>query len=150
MRSPVDQRRGQRLASQIADIHPIIFTNLDRVEAWGLTAHGMDPCGSDFDVLAISGQAPKKALRAGASTDISRTNKENAFHDARRANLRSPNLGLNEVKSTSATVSFEHCRSWRGGALAILERAAKVRECVRERSGFAIGWNGPVSSWRQN
>jgi hypothetical protein len=98
----LDQIAGQRLTAQVTDVYPIGFTNLHRVKTRRLTAYRVNSGRGDFDVLAIADQPAKKPLRNRATTNIAGANKENAFHDWRRARERATNVGLNssEVNRT--------------------------------------------------
>jgi hypothetical protein len=99
MRGAINQRGGERLAAQIADIDALLFANLHCVKAWRLPAHGMHPCRRDFNIFAIANQTPKEPFRDGATANVTRADKENAFHDSRRASARMNNLKSNMIKS---------------------------------------------------
>jgi hypothetical protein len=45
-----------------------------------LAAHGMNSRRRDFDVLAVTEQTAKKALRHRAAANIPGTNEKDAFH----------------------------------------------------------------------
>ena len=63
MRRPIDQRRGERLAAQIADIDALLLRRRgDGVQARRLSADGVDAGGRHFDVLAIAEQTRGKGL----------------------------------------------------------------------------------------
>jgi hypothetical protein len=81
VRRALDQIGGERLASQIADIHAISFANLHRVQTGRLPPDCVHAGGSDLDIFAIADQAAKQSFGDGTATDIARANKEDAFHD---------------------------------------------------------------------
>ena len=85
VRGAIDQRRSQRLAAESRDIHVFVFAHLHRIKTRRLTAHRVHACRSDLDVLAIADQTAKKPFGDGAAANISRANKEDAFHDERAA-----------------------------------------------------------------
>jgi hypothetical protein len=53
-----------------------------------------------LNIFSVSDQSAKETFRDGATANVTRTNKEDAFHDARRASVRGNNLGSNKSKST--------------------------------------------------
>jgi len=77
----VDQRGGERLAADAADVHAFLFADVDCVQARRLPADCVDPGRSDFDLLAIAEETPEQAFRHRAPANISRANEEDAFHD---------------------------------------------------------------------
>src|SRR2546428_157766 len=87
-----NQRTGQGLAAQIADIGPFFLANLDRVETWWLAANRVYTSGRNLDVFAVADQTAEETFRDRAPANITRTNKENAFHGVRRASTRNNNL----------------------------------------------------------
>ena len=60
----LDQRGGERLAAEAADVDPAFPANLDRVHARRLPAHGVHARGIDLDVLAISPRRRRKSPSA--------------------------------------------------------------------------------------
>ena len=85
MRRAIDQRRGERLAPQIADIDAFSFQRGNGVKARRLSANGMDSGGCDFDVLAIAEQSPEKAFGHRAAANVPGTDEEDVFHNGERA-----------------------------------------------------------------
>src|ERR1043166_1064176 len=81
VRSSFNQRTGQRLAAQVANVYAFDFTHLHGIQTRRLAADCVNTGRRYFDVFAIAKQPPKQALGDRASADIARTNKENAFHD---------------------------------------------------------------------
>jgi hypothetical protein len=76
---------GERFAAKVPDIDSFLFANFDRVQARRLSSHGMYAGRGHFDLLTVAEQTPEKPLCDGAATDVSGTNKEDAFHDLRAA-----------------------------------------------------------------
>jgi hypothetical protein len=81
----VDQAGREGLTSLLTDIDPFLFANLNGVETWRLSSDGMDTCGCHLDVFPIADEATKQALGNGTATDVSGTDKQDAFHNGRRA-----------------------------------------------------------------
>ena len=100
MRRALDQRRGQRLTAQTADVHAFLLTNLHGVKARWLPAHRMHAGGGDFDFPPVADQPPEKPFRNRTAADVSGTDKENAFHNIEAAQTRVSNLESNGFKST--------------------------------------------------
>src|SRR5204862_5719819 len=96
---PIDQRRGQWLTAQIANIDPGIGADFDRVKTWRLTAYRVHTGRNNFDVLSVANHAAKKPFRNWAAADISCTDKEDAFHNSQSASERNRNLKSNRSKS---------------------------------------------------
>jgi len=98
VRRLADQIGSERLAAQIANVHVVRFANLHRVKARRLSAHRVDTGRSNFNVFTVSDQPAKQPFGDWTATDIAGANKENAFHDSRRARERGNNVVLNTNK----------------------------------------------------
>jgi hypothetical protein len=63
--------------------------------------------GSDFNVLPIAQQSPKKSFSHGAATDISGTNEQDAFHDSKNGAMpvRQPKIKPNQVNAREGRAS---------------------------------------------
>ena len=88
------------MAAQLIDINAILLANLHSIKTGRLAADCMHTGGSDLDVLAIAEQAAKKTFRDRTATNVTSANKEDAFHDLRRASVRVSNVRLKLAKST--------------------------------------------------
>ena len=83
------------------EVNPVYVQELGAgIPRYRLPAHGMHSCRRDFDIFAITNQTPKEPFRDGAAANVARADKENAFHDWRRASARMNNLKSNMIKST--------------------------------------------------
>jgi len=109
VRGAIDQLSGKRLAAQIANVYASFFANLHCVKTWRLPAHGMHPRRRDLDLFAITKQTAEKALCDGTAANVACADKENTFHDSRRASARTNNLELNIIKSTKQALQFCLC-----------------------------------------
>ena len=85
VRGAIDEGGGERLAAQTTNVDAFITADFDRVKTWRLAAHRIDAGGGDRDVLAIAEKLTQKPFRNRTSANITRTNKEDAFHETRRA-----------------------------------------------------------------
>jgi hypothetical protein len=64
-----------------------------------LAAHCVHTGRNNFDVFSVPKHAAKKPFRNRAAADITRTDKEDAFHNSESASERNPNLESNRSKS---------------------------------------------------
>ena len=110
VRGPIDQRRRQRLAAQIAYICAFLCADLDRVQAWRLATNRVYARGCDFDVLAIASHAAKQPLCDRAPTNIASADKKDVFHGSQRAANALGNLEANMSKSISAGLNAPFLR----------------------------------------
>ena len=100
VRRALDQRRGERLAAQSADVDAFLIADMNRMQARRLAAHGMHAGGRHLNVFAVAEQPAEKALRHRASANISGTNEEDAFHGFGPARYRLGKVKSNRIKST--------------------------------------------------
>jgi hypothetical protein len=56
----------------------------------------------DFDIFAVPKQSQKKTFRDGTSANVSRADKKDAFHDARRASVRESKPRIEQVQVNAA------------------------------------------------
>jgi hypothetical protein len=96
----IDERGGERLAAEAANVDAFLFANMDGMQARRLAAHSVDPGGRDLDVFAIAEQTPEEAFGHRAAADISCADEEDAFHDFEPTPCRQGKLRLKEIKST--------------------------------------------------
>jgi hypothetical protein len=102
VRRTIDESGGKRLAAEAANVDAFLFANVNRMQARRLAANGMDPGGSDLDVLAIAEQTAEETLSHRAAANIARADKKDAFHDEKPAPCRQGKLESNGIKSTQA------------------------------------------------
>jgi hypothetical protein len=95
----INERPCKRLALQAANISAFFGADLDCIEAGWLTEHRMHPCRDDFNILSVAQQMTKQAFGDGAAADITRTDKENVFHNSDGASERDCNVESNKFKS---------------------------------------------------
>ena len=88
VRGTIDQRRRQRLAAKMADVHALVFANLHGIQTRGLATDRMHAGLGDLDVFTISQQTAKQPLRDGTAANVSGTDKKDAFHNLRGARAR--------------------------------------------------------------
>jgi hypothetical protein len=88
VRRAIDQRGGQRLASQPIDVDSFLFADMHGVRTWRLSVRGVHSSGSDLNVLPIAEQPAKKTFCHRAPANISCANKKDAFHDSKPARCR--------------------------------------------------------------
>jgi hypothetical protein len=100
MSGAFDQRGREWLAPKVTDVHAFILANLHGVQTGRLPANGVHSSRGHLNIFSVSDQSAKETFRDGATANVTRTNKEDAFHDARRASVRGNNLGSNKSKST--------------------------------------------------
>ncbi len=81
MRRAIDERGGERLTAEPANIDAFLFADVDRMQARRLSAHRVHAGGGDLDVLAVPEQAAEQAFSHWAAAYIAGADKENAFHD---------------------------------------------------------------------
>jgi hypothetical protein len=101
MRGAIDQRGRKRLTAKLADVHAFIFAHLRRIQAGRLPTHRMHAGRGNFNVLAIAKHSTEKAFRNGAAANVTRTNKENAFHNerARQRTRNQPRIEQGQVNA---------------------------------------------------
>ena len=100
VRGAIYQRRSERLAPQVANIHAFFRTDLHSVQARWLSPHRMHTCRKNFDIFAVANEPTKKPFRNRAPTNIASANEENGFHGAgTRGASALFNLEANESKS---------------------------------------------------
>jgi hypothetical protein len=99
VRGAINQRRRQRLTAQVADVCAFFRADLYRVQAWRLSAYGVDAGRKNFDVFTVANHTTKKPFRDGAATNITCADKEDAFHGSHGASERPSNLEANWCKS---------------------------------------------------
>ena len=99
VRCPIDQRWTNWLAAHIANVRPFFGAYFNRIEARRLAAHSMHTGRNNFDVLSVSQQTAKKPFRNRTAADITRADKEDAFHNSESASERNSNLKSNWSKS---------------------------------------------------
>jgi hypothetical protein len=102
VRSLINQRSGQRLAAQIADICAFRRADFHGVQAWWLTTNRVHASGRDFDVFPVASQAAKKSFRDRAPTNVACADEENVFHGSERAASAFTKLEANLAKSISS------------------------------------------------
>ena len=85
VRGLINQRSGQGLAAQIADICAFLCADFYGVQAWRLTANGVHAGRCDFDILPVTSQSAKKPFRDRASTNVACADEEDVFHGSERA-----------------------------------------------------------------
>jgi hypothetical protein len=83
----------------MANVGPFFGAYFNRIEARRLAAHSMHTGGNNFDVLSVAQQAAKKPFRNRTAADITRADKEDAFHNSESASERNSNLKSNWSKS---------------------------------------------------
>ncbi len=76
----IDEGGGERLAAESTDIDARVFAYLHSVETGWLAADSVDSGRCHFNVLPARGEMAKKPFRDGAAANITRADKENAFH----------------------------------------------------------------------
>ena len=103
MGGAIDKSGGERLAAETANVDAFLFANVNGMQARGLPANGMNPGGSDLDVLTIAEQTAEEALSHRAAANIARADKKDAFHDEKPAPCRQGKLESNRIKSTQPT-----------------------------------------------
>ena len=85
VRSLINQRSGQRLAAQSADIGAFLCGDFHGVQAWRLAANRVHTGGCDFDVLPVASHAAKKPFRDRAPTNVACADEEDVFHGSESA-----------------------------------------------------------------
>jgi len=83
MAGTVDERRGQRLASQLSNIDTLLRANFNGVSTGGLTTNSVNASRANLNILAIPKKTAKKAFRNGTATNVARTNEKDALHNLR-------------------------------------------------------------------
>ena len=101
VRGLINQRSGQRLAAQTADICAFLCADFYGVQAWRLAANRVHAGGCDFDVLPVASHAAKKPFRDRAPTNVACADEEDVFHGSERAANAFIKLEANLSKSIS-------------------------------------------------
>ena len=81
VRCAINQGRGKRLAAEAMDVDAFFCAHFNRVRAWRLSSHCVNPGRNHLNVLAISQETAEKAFRNGASANIPGTDKNDVLHE---------------------------------------------------------------------
>ena len=99
--SLIDQRCGQGLAAETADVCAFLCADFHGVQAWRLAPNRVHAGRCDFDVLSVSDQPAKKPFRDRAPTNVACADEEDVFHGSERAANAFIKLEANLSKSIS-------------------------------------------------
>jgi hypothetical protein len=159
VRGALDQVSGQRLTAQVADGYAFAFANLNGIKTRRLPANGVHAGRRDFDVFAISDQPAEQPFRDRTAADIASANKEDTFHDWRRACQRANNLIRSRqlsiltwricshsmlTKETKVDVRGDYRRSWMSDDYFDLIVWYEPSNAIY---GFQLCYDKPASEW---